>query len=83
MRIRPDLTAFFGCLYYGALRPEEATALRLADCHLPASGWGILTLTRATPRTAAAWTSNGKRQSSAPDDQEKRPRRLPAPAEDP
>jgi integrase len=58
-RIRPDLTAFFGCLYYGALRPEEATALRLADCHLPANGWGILTLTRATPRTAAAWTSNG------------------------
>jgi hypothetical protein len=24
--IRPDLTAFFGCLYYAALRPEEAVA---------------------------------------------------------
>jgi hypothetical protein len=23
-RIRPDLAAFFGCLYYAALRPEEA-----------------------------------------------------------
>ena len=31
-RTRPELTAFFGCLYYAALRPEEAVALRLADC---------------------------------------------------
>lgn len=29
-RIRPDLTAFFGCLHYGALRPDEATALAAA-----------------------------------------------------
>jgi integrase len=58
-RIRPDLTAFFGCLYYAALRPEEAIALRRADCHLPRHGWGMLTLTRAAPRTAAAWTGNG------------------------
>jgi len=58
-RIRPDLTAFFGCLYYGALRPEEAIALCLADCHLPARGWGMLTLTRAVPRTAKAWTGTG------------------------
>jgi len=56
---RPELTAFFGCLYYAALRPEEAVALRLADCHLPASGWGVLRLATATPRTAAAWTSTG------------------------
>lgn len=26
----PD-TVFFGCLYYGALRPEEAIVLRLAS----------------------------------------------------
>ena len=58
-RIRPDLAAFFGCLYYGALRPEEAIALRFADCHLPAHGWGTLTLTRAAPRTSAAWTGTG------------------------
>jgi integrase len=56
---RPELTAFFGCLYYAALRPEEAIALRHADCHLPATGWGKLTLTRTAPRTAAAWTGNG------------------------
>jgi len=58
-RTRPELTAFFGCLYYAALRPEEAVALRLADCHLPGSGWGMLRLASATPRTAAAWTSDG------------------------
>jgi len=58
-RTRPELTAFFGCLYYAALRPEEAVALRLADCDLPRSGWGVLRLAAATPRTAAAWTSSG------------------------
>ena len=58
-RTRPVLAAFFGCLYYAALRPEEAVALRLADCHLPGSGWGMLRLASAAPRTAAAWTSDG------------------------
>jgi integrase len=58
-QIRPEMTAFFGCLYYAALRPEEAVALRYADCHLPSSGWGMLRLATASPRTAAAWTSNG------------------------
>src|SRR5271166_2797193 len=58
-RNQPELTAFFGCLYYAALRPEEAVALRLPDCHLTSSGWGALRLAAATPRTAAAWTSSG------------------------
>jgi integrase len=55
----PELEAFFGCLYYAALRPEEAVALRAADCRLPAAGWGALILSRTAPRTAAAWTGNG------------------------
>jgi len=58
-RNQPELTAFFGCPYYAALRPEEAVALRLADCDLPSSGWGVLRLAAAAPRTAAAWTSSG------------------------
>ena len=58
-RTRPEMTAFFGCLYYAALRPEEAVALRLADCDLPGSGWGMLRLAAGTPRTAAAWTGSG------------------------
>ena len=59
VRTRPELAAFFGCLYYAALRPEEAVALRYADCHLPGSGWGMLRLAAAAPRTAVAWTSTG------------------------
>jgi integrase len=55
-RTRPEVTAFFGCLYYAALRPEEAIALRHADCHLSSTGWGMLRLAVASPRTAAAWT---------------------------
>jgi integrase len=58
-RIRPELTAFFGCLYYAALRPEEAVALRRDSLTLPASGWGQLTLSAALPRSARAWTGNG------------------------
>ena len=58
-RIRPDLAAFFGCLYYAALRPEEAIALRAADCYFPDCDWGMLTVTATCPRTAAAWTGDG------------------------
>ena len=58
-RIRPELTAFFGCLYYAALRPAEAVALRAASCDLPSAGWGQLTLTASLPRSARAWTGNG------------------------
>jgi hypothetical protein len=32
----PRTLPFFGCLYYAALRPAEAVALRVADCVLPA-----------------------------------------------
>ena len=62
-RIRPELAAFFGCLYYAALRPEEAVALRRADLTLPARGrgrgLGEIILTAAYPRTGSAWTSTG------------------------
>ena len=58
-RIRPELTAFFGCLYYAALRPAEAVALRADSCTLPSRGWGHLTLTESLPRSARAWTGNG------------------------
>ena len=58
-RLRPELTAFFGCLYYAALRPEEAVALRRANLILPAHRRGKLILTEACPRTGSAWTSTG------------------------
>jgi integrase len=58
-RIRPELAAFFGCLYYAALRPEEAVALRRDDLILPARGRATMVLTAACPRTGTAWTSTG------------------------
>jgi integrase len=48
-RVRPELAAFFGCLYYAALRPEEAVALRRDDLILPARGSGKIVLTAACP----------------------------------
>ena len=57
--LRPELTAFFGCLYYAALRPEEAVALHSADLVLPPHGQGKLVLTGTCPRTGSAWTSTG------------------------
>ena len=57
--IRPELTAFFGCLYYAALRPAEAVALRVTSCALPSRAWGQLTLTGSLPRSARAWNGNG------------------------
>ena len=51
-RIRPELTAFFGCLYYAALRAAEAVALRTSCCTLPSRGWGQLTLTAPFPAGA-------------------------------
>ena len=59
MRDRPELAAFFGCLYYAALRPEEAVALRRKDLILPAHGRGTIIVTAACPRTGTAWTSTG------------------------
>ncbi len=58
-RIRPELTAFFACLYYAALRPGEAVALHRGNLVLPPHGWGKLILTGSCPRTGSAWTSTG------------------------
>jgi integrase len=82
-RLRPELAAFFGCLYYAALRPAEAVALRVTDCDLPPAGWGRLTLTGSLPRTARAWTST--RSSHEPRGLKHRPegtiRMIPIPPE--
>ena len=58
-RLRPEPTTFFGCLYYAALRPEEAVALHSADLVLPPHGPGKLILAGACPRTGSAWSSTG------------------------
>jgi integrase len=56
----PPLEAYFACLYYAALRPAEARHLRVKDCVLPESGWGLLDLLGSTPDAGAAWTDSGQ-----------------------
>jgi integrase len=59
------LEAFFGCLYYAALRPSETAALALHDCLLPdpnrdSQAWGELVLARSHPEAGSAWTDDGR-----------------------
>ncbi len=51
--------AFFGCMYYGGMRPAEAANLRRADLFLPASGWGRVILTETNPYAGSGWTDDG------------------------
>ncbi|MEV4459984.1 tyrosine-type recombinase/integrase [Microbispora sp. NPDC049633] len=53
------LMALFACMYYAALRPGEAVALRQEDCHLPATGWGRLLVDVSRPEVNTQWTDSG------------------------
>ncbi|MEV5414120.1 tyrosine-type recombinase/integrase [Thermopolyspora sp. NPDC052614] len=55
------LHAFFAIMYYAGLRPSEVTALCAADCTLPPTGWGKLTLRGACPYVGELWTDDGQR----------------------
>ena len=50
------LMALFACMYFAALRPAEAVALRRQDCTLPETEWGYLTLERSRPEVTRRWT---------------------------
>lgn len=65
------LEAFFGAMYYAALRPEEAVALNKRHLSLPEPtwnedkkkfefGWGEFHLDEATPHAGGRWTDSGK-----------------------
>ncbi|MDF5751958.1 tyrosine-type recombinase/integrase [Spongiactinospora sp. TRM90649] len=55
------MKAFFGVLYYAALRPEEAVDLRREHLvSLPEEGWGEMRLTSAEPRAGSRWTNSGQ-----------------------
>jgi integrase len=56
------LVAFFGAMYYAALRPGEASTLRKSNLALPAEGWGELLLESSTPESGASWTDSGRRR---------------------
>ncbi|SFC96520.1 Phage integrase family protein [Nocardioides terrae] len=59
----PRLVAFFGLMYYSALRPEEAVSITRDDINLPPidepEGWGELHLTAASPYAGRHWTDDG------------------------
>jgi integrase len=54
------LEAFFGCLYYAAMRPAEAVGLRASQCHLPKRGWGHLTLRGGIVHAGHGWTDDNR-----------------------
>jgi len=53
------LEAFYGCLYYAALRPSETVMLRDGDLHLPKREWGRIVLAASASRAGTAWTDHG------------------------
>ncbi|WP_232108011.1 MULTISPECIES: site-specific integrase [Streptomyces] len=55
------LVAFFGCILYAAMRSAEVVGLRLDDCYLPETGWGVLTLRETRPVSGKKWTDSGDR----------------------
>jgi integrase len=60
----PRLVAFFGCLYFAGMRPEEAVSLRLRHLYLPQEGWGMLYLDQAEPYAGKDWTDSGTNRDS-------------------
>jgi integrase len=60
------LVAFFGCLYYAALRPEEAISLAMHNLSLPKKGWGALHVERAEPYAGKEWTDSGHNRDQRP-----------------
>ncbi|MDA2804578.1 tyrosine-type recombinase/integrase [Nocardiopsis suaedae] len=58
----PKLVAFFGCLYYGGLRPSEAVRLRRSNLDIPMRGSGTLVLEDSGPVAGRTWTDSGKRR---------------------
>lgn len=58
-RSGPRLVAYFGCLYFAALRPEEAVGLAKHNLSLPPDGWGEIYLEQAEPYAGKDWTDTG------------------------
>lgn len=56
----PMLAGMFACMYFAGLRPAEAAGLRAKDCHLPATGWGLLTLEQTRPESPRRFSDSGK-----------------------
>jgi integrase len=57
-----SLVAFFGVMYYSALRPGEALNLRKSNLLLPAKGWGELVFEQSCPSVGTSWSDSGTRR---------------------
>jgi len=55
----PALEAFFGCIYYAAMRPSEVRNLRAHDLTLPETGWGEALLSGSYQDSGKGWTDDG------------------------
>lgn len=53
------LYAFFGCMYYAAMRPAEVIHLKKSQCRLPVTGWGLLNLNGGVVTAGKDWTDDG------------------------
>lgn len=58
-----QLVGFYACMYYSALRPEEAVNVREHWLDLPVGkGWGWMTLEQAAPETGRQWSDSDSRR---------------------
>jgi integrase len=64
LRSGDRLVAFFGLMYYAALRPSEAVDLRKDALSIPAKGWGELYLSTSAPAAGRAWSQDGTRREA-------------------
>lgn len=62
----PRLVAFFACMYYAGLRPEEAANLKKQSLAIPEIGWGDLNLDGARPEIGKEWTDSGEASEEGP-----------------
>ncbi len=61
--IAPNLVAWYGSMYYAAMRPGEMQELREVDLRLPKddNSWGTAMLVGNNPEMAGGWTDGGVR----------------------
>ncbi|WP_433210987.1 tyrosine-type recombinase/integrase [Dactylosporangium sp. CS-047395] len=60
--VSPELEAFFGCMYYAGLRPEEVLHLQDDEYERPNqnAGWGWLHLSGATVAVGQGWSDDSE-----------------------
>ncbi|MEV7622660.1 integrase [Actinoplanes sp. NPDC089786] len=66
-RTGPRMVAFYACLYYAAMRPEEAVGIILPrNLVLPATDdeWGKFVLEVAEPHAGKHWTDSGENRDT-------------------